>query len=523
MKNKIRNKNICTLISISFYVLSIFSVELKHNCIISFSNYAKEKVCAIIDPPPINPPGNPDNPPIVPIDPFLPYLSNKKSYNIENAEVIGEHILNIAREFDNDATHLSSMDNFDENNYNCVTIDANNFINIMEDDSFSSMPEKVSAMRNAWIPDVPYEITHQELDLLDVDFPYPPGNINLHILVHGIGGSAYHWTNNGDTALRLNGSSLPYKLSEIFCSDVYCYKAQENRLYKFSSSGELENNYKILGYNSLTLSNNDIILYEDTQRSEFSNQMFYERFNQKMSYLKNTIMGGGKFCLYGHSRGGLINLIFATNHSSWIKNMYSLGTPYFTPQLSIFENIINSLPSSGSIAYLKQFIDNYFPYNDAYSDLSNVELMDNYRRAWNDVDHSSIHFKTYGFDTAVSFPTFICIGLFIFRIIHYVNIGFDGLVGSGNAIGSKTNLVTHLSTGFLNYVLPVYNATNTNENLEVDDSWTFDIPGIYLLSLQIFNSNKYLLSQPDSYAVAHNAETMYWEVINDIIQDLSNN
>ena len=64
------------------------------------------------------------------------------------------------------------------------------------------------------------------------------------------------------------------------------------------------------------------------------NYKVYEEFNYMLSKILYDVkeLNTGilpKINLIGHSRGGLINLMYALDHPKLVKSIFSLGTPFF--------------------------------------------------------------------------------------------------------------------------------------------------------------------------------------------------
>lgn len=114
-----------------------------------------------------------------------------------------------------------------------------------------------------------------------------------------------------------------------------------------------------------------ILVYDpDSYYQSDSNANAYYRFNYAVSSLLYQIqrVNGGwlpKVNLIGHSRGGLVNLLYAMDHPDLVSNMISIGTPY---QGSTSATVAKDTDFGG----------------DGLNDIINENLYNGYRSRWNE-------------------------------------------------------------------------------------------------------------------------------------------
>lgn len=179
----------------------------------------------------------------------------------------------------------------------------------------------------------------------------------ITVLTHGMGGNANHWLVENSNNFLKEDYSLPFAIYQngrieneygniLADPNLHIYKftneiAQNivlTNLYKMEQSNE--NNFRfsnlISESDELPSTGHIVLLYEGQMGSAdytISNYDAYERFAESL----NNVLTAFSFQNYGylpavnligHSRGGLINLLYAYNYPEVVTNLISLGTPY---------------------------------------------------------------------------------------------------------------------------------------------------------------------------------------------------
>jgi hypothetical protein len=152
-----------------------------------------------------------------------------------------------------------------------VKTSASEFLSAFEGEG--TLEEKMAKLTNA-------KPVHLET-MAAPKYQYEEGPKNIHVMVHGLGGSASHWTNEGYNSLVTNGylneASLPYHIAAKYGTSVYVGKMidDEAKLLKIGDYETTGINYSLadenfLSYNDVTLEDNDVILYEDKIHNQSS-------------------------------------------------------------------------------------------------------------------------------------------------------------------------------------------------------------------------------------------------------------
>lgn len=481
---------------------------------------------------------------IIPKDPTRPWKPND---NYEKEFIFDDEPFDIL-DMDRAEVSISNMAKKYDPNYRLMTsqelgrltkrerldmavADASSFQKTFgNDNDFPTLQSKLSHLDSLWrakrkvprpapsdVPDEPEEnVVPPVVDITPK---------NIHILVHGIGGRAYHWSNNGtrlssDKAYIRTGT-LPYELAKKFGSNVYIgarkyVNSSDTYLTKLALISTFNAVESLVFYEpqSLYLADNDIIIYDDLKNSTASNNDFFTAFGDFSDDIYQQ-MNGGKFNLYGHSRGGLNNLVYATHNTDRVNKMFSLGTPYFPNDMAAASSIINSLPADDNLRVFVQETLSFGHY-PAYEDLANTSLMQRYRRQWNNSNHENIDFTAYGYAMGLSFSIYIWILFIPIRIDFGVYVDWDCLVSAGHAQGLPVTSFG-IQCGFINIPTITF-ALDTTYILEVTTRKKFLIDADYMLSnLFLFGAANYMRSDPGMPPVAHNLETVHRATISDII------
>lgn len=270
------------------------------------------------------------------------------------------------------------------------------------------------------------------LGLLISNNDYIMDGTQVTIFTHGMGNedSYTDWLPLGaDSDLSL---SLPFSIS----LDNTFYINDSDTISKISYDPS-ENTWSKLnsGY-SIDISKHICLLYSglDDTSNYYSNEYLYERFENAidsflyMLYCKLGVIP--KINLIGHSRGGIINLLYAINHPKIVSNLISVGTPYAGSQWA--QLLINFLT-----AYEAMGGDEY---NGAYDDIVDATKCTSYKNQWNAVASIyNINTKIIGCNQTYNFLNYSLNSLF------YGNNINNGLNSFLYYVQSSTNNVLILS------------------------------------------------------------------------------
>lgn len=123
-----------------------------------------------------------------------------------------------------------------------------------------------------------------------------------------------------------------------------------------------------------------VLLFESSIPSQ-SNQAVYEQFDyvlDKISEQYEELTGTlPRFNLIGHSRGGLTNIQYATEHPYNVASVYSMGTPYNGSVLSQIDSVM------AFMGYAEKVGDEYIITNQGAKDIIDDNVAKTLRDNWN--------------------------------------------------------------------------------------------------------------------------------------------
>ncbi len=204
-------------------------------------------------------------------------------------------------------------------------------------------------------------------------------NPTITVLTHGLGSQSYYWSNrydfNNGTVLACNGCSLINKMYLKLNGQMTLYVANgdvtetddEPDIYDFDlikySHDDYLNDREGKMVPMLDDVSKHIVVVFDSDDPYSSNDKVYEEFhyildNISLQYKQLTGVLP-RFNLVGHSRGGITNIMYATEHPYNVASIYSMGAPYNGSKLgeidllmdamNYFEDDGNLLPGAASI------------------------------------------------------------------------------------------------------------------------------------------------------------------------------
>lgn len=340
----------------------------------------------------------------------------------------------------------------------------------------------------------------------------------INVMVSGIGGAPYHFSNNGIREVYLRDDTLPGQITTLYDSKCFIIDSKCDNDFLLYEIIENEKSEKDINISSADISDGTVFLYHDETHKNSSTNYYYECFRNTMIELRRRFPEA-KFNLFGHSRGGDINLKFASEFPDLINNIFSMGTPYYSPYVANLDEFLeNNKDSNDIISMISGFRDSLgLNHCDAYSSLCNEKEMRDMRIGWNQV-HYKPNLYTYGYDLGYRLSWFINLFGLVLRVDLGVAISWDVLVGSDNAVGLPTS---SFSLGLFGLVATFNGSWDYSEPLEVTDREIICITLDYMMDV-INNKKEKLKSLPYNYAIPHNLETMHPTTINKIMEILKN-
>ena len=196
----------------------------------------------------------------------------------------------------------------------------------------------------------------------------------LTVLTPGLGGSASHFADFKDSL-----DNYYYVTDKNNIVNCLCQKAKNKVriLYAKTNLSKAKDvtQYFIDDYRDDEIKHT-IVLYE-TEDAYESNDLSYQEFDEVISRVVYDIKKSNndilpKINLIGHSRGGLINLLYALDHPRMVNQIFSIGTPYIGSSIAKIDVELNDC-NIGSKGQDK----------NGEIDIVNEELYISYKNRWN--------------------------------------------------------------------------------------------------------------------------------------------
>ncbi len=226
----------------------------------------------------------------------------------------------------------------------------------------------------------------------------------ITVLTHGLGSKACYWSNdisvnNGDE-LAYNSKSLIDKIYQKLNGNVLIYFAHCDSPTSFQLTQLSRTMTEIKQTERLDDVSKHIILIYESSIANASNNDVYNEFE----YVLDTISMQYKSLtgvlpvlnLVGHSRGGVTNIMYATEHPYNVSSMYSLGTPFNGSALGGIDAVLKMLGYyDESAGALIPGVQSLLDYNEAV----------NIRNAWNKAYKADVNMNVvaYGSMTSIDY------------------------------------------------------------------------------------------------------------------------
>ncbi|MFA6662000.1 MAG: alpha/beta fold hydrolase, partial [Bacilli bacterium] len=237
-----------------------------------------------------------------------------------------------------------------------------------------------------------YNLNSRNEEYVSADDP------QITIFTHGLAASAQDWSNENGKFTYQEDSLITQLRGQATGAKVYWYKiTSENKLkiidigamtddmitgdyLKEQYESDQEAYYATEGKSNYRIMNTSlpiIILFEaNIKNSESSsNDIIYKQFNYAVSkvvydfkFSHNGILP--RINLIGHSRGGIINMMYALDHPDLVDSIFSMGTPYLGS-------------TTASIDVYGLGCSNCKTCQAGEKDIVNPEIYNKYRDRWN--------------------------------------------------------------------------------------------------------------------------------------------
>lgn len=272
---------------------------------------------------------------------------------------------------------------------------------------------------------------------------------SITFFVHGQGGNASHWSNDGQGGFIYDNNSAIERLRTYSGAKVYwakmflaskecelanhectsactkCFKLFE---LKPQSGKEYESNSLPAIKKITDVSQHMIVVFESTQTLNNGNpgantlghDVVYAELHQvidTLSYDYKYLTGSiPKINLIGHSRGGITNLQYATEHPYNVDGLVSMGTPYIGSNFGELDMVVKALGLEGSLT------------NKSGQDIMSVEKQQELKNNWNTMQSTysdaEINAHAIGSITTASFISQLIDGGYLDHIIGYEGKAF---------------------------------------------------------------------------------------------------
>ncbi|HEY8389871.1 MAG TPA: alpha/beta fold hydrolase [Clostridia bacterium] len=332
----------------------------------------------------------------------------------------------------------------------------------------------------------------------------------ITILTPGVGGDASNWSNNGTPMFSEGTYTIVDKLKGLVGGTFYRVNTRTNN-GTVSYSIYKQYSYSTIELDDIDFAKHNIFIIESNSAEDYHSVVYKEFKAFLIDYLKKD--PGAKVNLIGHSRGGLINLMYASEFPNNVSRLISIGTPYFPNILAMLSSAINALPDFWIVKDFKDWIASLAPHCNAYSDLASISVSYNLLTNWNEAYKINPSIKAYAIGTATGYSitlyvpqiSYVKIGfikvpyIYLAAITLGIGIDHDGLVGTNSQlamnIGGSFGYI-QMPNASINYVQGFYRKK------------------FYITIGDIVEAAKYKkLASPNQPAVPHNMQPRYAPII----------
>src|SRR5690554_5640730 len=194
-------------------------------------------------------------------------------------------------------------------------------------------------------------LSYSDLDDYTYITSYSSDNPSITFLIPGLGGRAYHFSNDNNSLLTYDENSLIENLKAttnngtVYLATGYSTKDEQNN-FSFDFNLELLSNdgnaYIKTPVTTISYFDTDtVVVFESAILNDATNDDLYKEFNyvvDKISYNYYTLNDKlPKVNLIGYSRGGNIAIMYTNNHPFNVDSVYTINSPY---RGTIFQDVI---------------------------------------------------------------------------------------------------------------------------------------------------------------------------------------
>ncbi|MCQ2773115.1 MAG: alpha/beta hydrolase, partial [Bacilli bacterium] len=220
---------------------------------------------------------------------------------------------------------------------------------------------------------------------------------SITVFTHGMGGDYSHWLQNNNLygEPSYEEDRLPFLLSDtvyVLNYDGTFYKVDTAGYIDISECSCISPGLTLMpATSSIDLNKHIVIVYNGRYDcSEYiSNSDLYADFERTLDsflyYLSSSLEIIPKINLIGHSRGGIINMMYASEHIQIVDNLISIATPYFGTDWLRLASLVATVAPNMAIDL------------SCYSDFLDFDFSESLLETWNDAYRfSDSHAKAIG-------------------------------------------------------------------------------------------------------------------------------
>ena len=270
---------------------------------------------------------------------------------------------------------------------------------------------------------------------------YVDSSPTITVLTHGLNASDFHWSNDynvyGGTELAYNSSSLINKIYEKLDGQMTLYVAKGTNnegaydfdLYKYSYA-----DYVNATGGTITSVLDDvskhIVIVINSGKADKSNDIVYTEFHNILDNIsaqyKNLTGVLPRFNLVGHSRGGITNIMYATEHPYNVASIFSMGTPYSGSTLGELEILLKFM------GYTKD--GTYEIDNEGVFSIMDEDEMKGIRDAWNSACTADVKINVVAYGSMTSIHL-------LRALIEDMDVNYEKYEEYGTVINDYSDLI----------------------------------------------------------------------------------
>ena len=229
----------------------------------------------------------------------------------------------------------------------------------------------------------------------------------ITVLTHGLGSAAYYWSNNYSVE---NGEKLAYNSSSII-NKIYQHLNGQMTLYVAGGKTEerpYDCNLTKYSYDDYINSRDGkptsiiddvskhIVIVYNSSVADKSNNTVYNEFHIILDNIsaqyKNLTGVLPRFNLVGHSRGGITNIMYATEHPYNVASVFSMGAPYSGSVLGQLDVLLEMM----------EYMKDGEVISEGVKSIMNKAEMQGIRDAWNRAYTADVNMNVVAYGSMTS-------------------------------------------------------------------------------------------------------------------------